>query len=64
MVSVLDYVYFEVDNMCIVSQVKSIETKYIIMDRYIKNTSKGEIGSEMQESISYFEAALSKIKFE
>ena len=48
MASVLDCVCFEVDNICHMSQVKSIETRYTILDIYIKNISKGAIGSEMQ----------------
>ena len=37
----------EVDNICHVSQANSIETWYLIMDRYIKNRSKSPISSEM-----------------
>ena len=58
-VSLTNNICSEVDNIRYISQIGSIETGYLVLDRYIMNIPLGATSSELQESISYFQAALS-----
>ena len=61
--SIMNNVSSKVDNILYISQIGFIETCYLVLDRYIRNISLGATCSELQESISYFQAALSRIMF-